>query len=348
MKPFQFILFLSLLTLFVSCDNDSNSKSDRTIHIIGSERNSSIVYIAKYWKDGKVLNLSDGSKNEFTTDVFVYGNDVYVAGFERNIDGTNQIAKYWKNGVEVLLADGTYDTSASAIVVEGNDVYVSGYKKINSNNPSINKAIYWKNGVEYLLEDDGNSTTSISMVKKGEDIFIAGTAIQFTPNLVLKSRYWKNGILVNLEGDETNFSQAFGLDINDNGDVLVCGLTGDYAKYWTNGVGTDLESDYRAKAITISASGNDIHIAGIETKPNSTIGIAKYWKNGVGTYLTNGENFAGITELKVFDNDVYVTGYETTRSTGYEIAKYWKNGVEKKLTDGTSNCRINGIFIQKL
>jgi len=77
----------------------------------------------------------------------VSGNDVYVAGWEENIDGVS-VACYWKNSEKIALTVGNTNAGISAIAVSGNDVYVTGWEK-NIDLSSL--ACYWKNGQRVVL-----------------------------------------------------------------------------------------------------------------------------------------------------------------------------------------------------
>jgi len=68
---------------------------------------------AKYWKNGVPIKLSTVSSS--ATGIAVFGNDVYVSGWENN--GSYNIAKYWKNGVPVNLGNAVLNSSGNAIVV---------------------------------------------------------------------------------------------------------------------------------------------------------------------------------------------------------------------------------------
>lgn len=111
-------------------------------------------YVARYWKDGLPVSLSDGSNDAVASSIFVYNNDIYISGYESK--GGRKIAKYWKNGVSVALTNGTTDAEANAIFILGGNVYVAGYE---STLPSFTLAYpdeghvakYWLNGVPITL-----------------------------------------------------------------------------------------------------------------------------------------------------------------------------------------------------
>jgi hypothetical protein len=112
------------------------------LYIVGARTlGSGLPKLAVVWKNGIKTDLTSGVSNAEALDIYVSGNDIYVAGYEYN--ATVSIAKYWKNGTPVILSNGTDNASARGITVVGTDVYVCGRDG--------NTAVVWKNGVATSL-----------------------------------------------------------------------------------------------------------------------------------------------------------------------------------------------------
>jgi hypothetical protein len=122
---------------------------------------------ALYWKNGERIVLGEGGGKSHATDLFIDGDDLYVAGWEEmplSTGGrTKPIARYWKNGVAVDLTDGTAHAGANAIHVVDGEPYVVGVEMINPNTATL-----WKQGETIRLshEEYNGSAGDLYVVKK--------------------------------------------------------------------------------------------------------------------------------------------------------------------------------------
>lgn len=308
--------------------NQSVSSQQVDIYVAGQQGG-----VAQYWKNGSGINLPNGT---IANSIYIYGNDMYMAGQEYLGGGIHQIAKYWKNGVAINLTDGISYAGANDIYVSNNDTYVAGWESLGNA-----YAKYWKNGVAVNLPNGGIAT---SIYVSDNDVYVAGND---TGQLIAK--YWKNGNAVNLPNG-SGYSSANDIYVSGN-DVYVAGVVGgiidygdgywDYgppsAVYWKNGIAVPLPNG--TDAFSIYVAGNDVYVAGREYRyVAGDLEIrAKYWKNGIAINLPNGTQAKSIY---VSGKDVYVAGDNNGK------AKYWKNGVEVSLNNEASHSSwANSIIV---
>jgi ribulose bisphosphate carboxylase small subunit len=249
-------------------------------------------YLAKSWKNGDLNSLSDGAIDEYALKMRLYGDNVYVVGYEFDNHSYNK-AKYWKDGKAVLLTNGQYEAMAKDIAVIGNDVYVVGFENVNR----VATAKYWKNGVACVLGDGKHTSVATGITISGNDFYITG--YEYADNDKTMIRCWKNGVNILSNGPvKVDFPMSISIS---NGDVYIVGYEWiNYsryaAKYWKNGVEHILSNETQSETTkSITVFNNDIYIAGTELKNGK--GIAKYWKNGIAVNITNGEKDAGASAI---------------------------------------------------
>ncbi|RYG15829.1 MAG: hypothetical protein EOO07_14550, partial [Chitinophagaceae bacterium] len=126
----------------------------KSYYAVGSDLNTTTgVSVIKYWKNGVVTNLTDGTKSAFPNSIAITNTEVLIAGVEHN--GTNFIAKLWRNGVATTLSSTGRISSPNKIFTSGNDVYVTFTEK---NASDINVIKLWKNGIITSISDETKNT----------------------------------------------------------------------------------------------------------------------------------------------------------------------------------------------
>ena len=157
------------------------SESDSTLSL-----SSGFRLVAKMWKNGKGINLTDQKRHSEANSIYISGKDIYITGTE--FTGRTFIAKVWKNGKATNLINDEFATIAKSIYVTGDDVYVAGFiwKEIGGNKI----ATYWKNDVAIPLSNEWYESEANSIFVLGNDVYVAGYEYD---GKKMKAAYWKNG-----------------------------------------------------------------------------------------------------------------------------------------------------------
>jgi len=250
------------------------------------EENLRHIYIAKIWKNGVAQNLTGGAYEAMAHSIFVYGNDVYVAGYEKNAQG-KKVAKLWINEKAKDLSDGREDAEAKSVYVVDNNIYVAGY----GNGGKI--AILWENEVAQNLIEGRfpMGTEARSVYVSGNDVYVAGVTKSEGYRDVAK--LWKNGVVQILEGENIDASSVY---VSDS-DVYVVGVEAaayrPVAKLWKNGVLQNIDNGtYRGTyARSVFVYGSDVYIAGVANGKTYDTTFALLWKNGILQELSDGNGY---------------------------------------------------------
>ena len=282
-------------------DGTTNAKalgiaySNGDVYVVGGQGASNGNSIATYWKNGTPVQLTDGSYPAVAEAICISGNDVYIAGYENNATGGNTV-KYWKNGTPVVLGDPVNPTAGEAfgIAVSNGDVYVVGWsveKTVITPTDIVfsDVAKIWKNGVLTRLSDPATELgQATGIFLNGSDVYVSGHK-EKRSDLYYQAVYWKNGVPVLLK-DSGYGSRAFSVNIHD-GSIFIGGFLSlnpaAIATVWQDGIPKSYSNGSKALINSISFSGNDMYMAGMENN------AAMVWSStGIRMPLTDGSSIA--------------------------------------------------------
>jgi hypothetical protein len=344
-KKFSKVMLVAITTLLISvissCSKDNDSPSSEPTpnpipvsdFFIGGYTSTS-PSVEFYYKNNVKTSLAVAT-NELASvrDIYVDGNDVYIAGHVYVYPATgNSYTQpcYWKNGVKINLpyigVTTEYADTEKVTVANGN-VYVVGV--VAENFSAKRQIVVWRNGViSYITTySETNSYLPSSICIYNDDIYIGGTEYNGTN---INAKFWKNGAPTSLT--TTNSSYCSNISVNETGvhatfsDFISGGIT-TTLKYWKNGVTTTISSQSPYGYGKMYLKGSDVYISGSEVATGSTTTKACYWKNGVKTDLSNGNTLIA-NSIKVGANgDVFVFS-ESGRTV-------WRNNVSTIIGEST-------------
>jgi hypothetical protein len=272
--------------------------SDGDVYVAGAVRFGSVA-AAVYWKNGTLVQLTDGAREAFGEGIAVSGSDVYVVGHERDA-GFVSVAMLWKNGEPTALASGA--SEAYAVAVSGSDVYVAGYEvKVSEVSPGqfvgTPVAKYWKNGVASSLTDGTYPAVARGIAVSGSDLHVVGWTGGARAQV---ARHWKNDAPVALT-DGTFTATASAVSVRGAAIYVAGGEYDGYedvAKLWRDGVPMDLSHvdvprGEGCGAAAVAGRGDDVWAAGHDGP------IAVVWENGAPEALTGGETEANALGIAI-------------------------------------------------
>ncbi|MCL2416378.1 MAG: hypothetical protein FWD02_00380 [Bacteroidales bacterium] len=348
----NYLILITIVFANTGCNSghDDPNRIDTTWRL-GSPRSGDVFVVGRddanvvVWKNGVVQYLTDthwflSASQNLTSSVFVYGNDVYVAGTV--LRDRPQLATVWKNGVAQHFNDQTNPNNAevNSIFVSGGDVFVTGSEG--------RFARLWKNGVVQELEDAENSFVN-SVFVYNDDVYVVGHRIFRYPSglAYITAVFWRNGMVQHrTDGLWDRWVSANSVFVVDN-DVYVAGSVGEFAVLWKNGVAQILNDGTTwAEANSVFVSGSDVYVAGHED-----LRYARLWKNGIIQNLDlAGAERSVANSVFVRGNDVYVVGrteFTDSLGQGHSTAVLWKNGIIQHLTGGLHSRLVeaNSVFV---
>ncbi len=235
------------------------------------------------WKNGKVIQLTDGIKESHPNGIAVSGSTVHVVGYEEgnNID----VAKYWTINADdkVIGTPLSNGTSANAIAVSNDHVYITGEGHINSKDI----VAIWKDGV-YITGFEGTGSYGPS----GYGIAVANNKV-YVGGEEGNAKYWvydaTNTISTSLGANSAMYYSLNCIALNATNNVYVAwsDYSGVYNKamYSKDGKPVILSSssattDERAQSIAVA--GNNVYVTGYSktgTDKNTLI-KSLLWING--------------------------------------------------------------------
>lgn len=152
-------------------------------YVLGAIFNKDKLLKMILWKNGKALQIIDGTDHTGKSRLYKHDNNIFILGEENLDNNLTPTPTVWnKDGQATRFQHEKEDIVIRRMITDGRDLHTVGFKFDNE----YIKAAYWKNGKEVWSSTDEGHSDAMDIAIGGEDIYIAGH-INEIPTL------WKNG-----------------------------------------------------------------------------------------------------------------------------------------------------------
>jgi len=314
----------------------SENSGERYIGRDGNERRKKV---AKYWKNGIGINLSDGKNEAHTTDIFVNSTGVYIIGVEETgkayifpeyYDDDDFYFKYqneptiklWINDQEYKFEESV--SSSNKLFFDNNNLYIFGYKN--------NVPVIWKNltpqNISNITKSDYTLSQINSLYVENDNLYVSESGWGDEKSIV--KLFKNNGTEVNIpKNDELLIPRSIYIDNEDTLILIESGVFWPEKKirYWKNNTLSNVLFSGNCWGEKIRKINGDIYITcsiSASGTEESLIDSAIYWKNDEIYHLPLEEKTARAStfDVMLLENYLYIIGLDNDK------VKIWKNGIE--------------------
>ncbi len=198
------------------------------VYISGNEANAAGRKVAKYWKNGQAVDLTDGVKEAYAEGISVEGATIAVLFRQANSTQFGNDLKVWKNNVVSTLNTGNFLSLGKKILLKNNVVHVLA----NQNMPNLSQqVVYWADAAKKEITTGDRNGYPIDMQLAGSDVYILFEEVNSSNTVIAKLA--KNGVVksISKDSDDTN-PTAFTVV---NGIEYIVGNSDGKAFLWENG-----------------------------------------------------------------------------------------------------------------
>ncbi|MEX0363630.1 MAG: hypothetical protein AB3N10_21825, partial [Allomuricauda sp.] len=249
----------------------------KDIYVAGLLESSDDNTYAVIWKNhDESFNLTEGNSEAAATSVIADAQGFNGVGYEDNLG--NYVGYRWTElGDEIVFDEGEGPTRLHSISIGNDGTYIAGASIMIGMDKD--HAHIWKDDISHLTLTDGNNFAYARDVAVADEGVYAVGAERNVGYYVAKA--WKDGDEIYTLANAENASYATSVEINENGDVFICGhesvVGNKLGRIWKNGeLLTTIDTGSETELYSIAIYGDYVLVTGTRVENGNT--LATVWK----------------------------------------------------------------------